>query len=109
MKLNLKFIFTLMVSVAAGLLIEWIDSRPNWDDTGITATLLFVVAAAIGYYYKKYPLVWGLAVGMWVPLLGTIRSNDYLMLIVLVFGLTGSFSGYIIRKIVTPQKSKKKK
>ena len=38
-------------ALAAGLAIAWVDSRPTWDDTGISAAALFVasgVAAALG-------------------------------------------------------------
>jgi hypothetical protein len=38
-------------ALAAGLGIAWMDSRPTWDDTGISAAALFVasgVAAALG-------------------------------------------------------------
>jgi hypothetical protein len=29
------------ISIAFGLLIAYVDSRPNWDDTGITAVAIF--------------------------------------------------------------------
>jgi hypothetical protein len=38
-------------ALAAGLAIAWMDSRPTWDDTGITAAALFVasgLAALLG-------------------------------------------------------------
>jgi hypothetical protein len=38
-------------ALAVGLAIAWVDSRPTWDDTGISAAALFVasgLAAALG-------------------------------------------------------------
>lgn len=29
-------------AMAAGSAIAWVDSRPNWDDTGVTAALLLI-------------------------------------------------------------------
>ena len=34
------------VALGIGFAIAWLDSRPTWDDTGITAVLLFVTSAA---------------------------------------------------------------
>ncbi len=35
----------LAAAVAVGLLIAWVDSRPNWDDTGI---LVGAILLALG-------------------------------------------------------------
>ena len=32
----------LPIAIGLGLLIAYVDSRPNWDDTGLTALALFV-------------------------------------------------------------------
>ena len=32
--------------LCAGIAIAWVDTRPTWDDAGITAGSLFLVAAA---------------------------------------------------------------
>ena len=35
--------FLLMGAATLGMAIAWVDSRPNWDDTGITAGTLFLM------------------------------------------------------------------
>jgi hypothetical protein len=34
------------VGLLAGALVGYVDSRPTWDDTGITAGAVFLVSAA---------------------------------------------------------------
>ena len=33
----------LVIALAVGGVIAYFDSRPNWDDTGVTAAAMFVV------------------------------------------------------------------
>ncbi len=37
-----RFALLLVVALIAGSTIGWIDSRPDWDDTGITAAMVFI-------------------------------------------------------------------
>ena len=39
-----------LAAIALGLLIAWVDSAPTWDDTGITAGMIFLTAAVFGAY-----------------------------------------------------------
>ena len=39
------------LALAVGCAIAWVDTRPNWDDTGVTAGVLFLaggLSAALG-------------------------------------------------------------
>jgi hypothetical protein len=99
MKRNLKFGITLAIAILSGLLIAWIDSRPGWDDSGITATLLVLASGLISYFYKSKPIVWGLAVSCWIPILGIVKSNDFTLLLILIFGFPGAFGGFFIHKL----------
>src|SRR5579871_6862609 len=38
----------LLGAIALGLAIAWVDSRPRWDDTGITVGVLFITSAILG-------------------------------------------------------------
>ncbi len=60
----------LAIALAVGGLIGYIDSRPNWDDTGVTAAAIFVVCGTLGAAGPSRPWLWALAVGMWIPVLG---------------------------------------
>lgn len=108
MKPTLKFTVTLIIAILCGLIIAWIDSRPNWDDAGIIATLIVIIAGLISYFYKTKPIVWGLAVSCWIPVFGIIKSSDYSLLIIIIFGIIGAFLGFFISKLTSPTKKKKR-
>ena len=107
--MNIKFMLTFFVSILLGLVIYRIDSQPNWDDTGITAALIVLTSGLISYFYKSKPWLWGLIISLWIPLFGIMKSGDFMMLFILLFGLIGSFGGYFIYKLMVPAKTKKKK
>lgn len=80
------------LAIVTGLAIAWVDSRPVWDDAGITAGLLVLAAAGFGALRPSKPWLWGLAVGVWVPLLeiGHVGPGS---LLALAAALSGAFLG----------------
>jgi len=48
-----KFWFIIILSLAVGLTIGWIDSRPNWNDTGVTVGLIFLSSFLLGLLADK--------------------------------------------------------
>lgn len=81
----------------AGLCIAYIDSRPNWDDTGITAGLLFLSAGLFTLLGFRRPWLMGLAVGIWLPAYYIFRSHDWMMLVVLLIPLAAAYLGWGVR------------
>ncbi len=57
-----------IVAVGFGLAVAWMDSRPGFDATGITAGLLLIAGAVAAFVSRRRPWLWALAAGMWVPL-----------------------------------------
>ena len=100
MKTNYKFIGLLVLAIALGIIISWIDSRPNWDDTGITAAMIVLVSGIISMIYPSRPLVWGMAVSAWIPINGIIKTGNISLLFILLFGLGGAFIGSFIHKLI---------
>ena len=94
------FLVLLAVAVAAGILIASIDSRPNWDDTGITAGIIFAVAAMFGTAVRRRAWIWGLAVGVWIPLLGIALRGDATTLLALAAGMAGAYAGAGVRLLL---------
>jgi hypothetical protein len=93
------FIAALML----GLVIAYIDSRPHWDDAGITAGLMFLSSAIFSTLAPRHPWVWALAIGSWLPLLTIVRSHSAgsaLMSIVLLFPLAGAYAGLAVRRML---------
>jgi hypothetical protein len=92
------------LALAAGALIAWIDARPGWDDTGVTAGLLFVAAAACGCAWPRQAWLWALAVGAWIPLHAVVRHRSLTMLLVLLIPLGGAYLGVAARRALSPPK-----
>ena len=64
-----------IVALVAGIAIAFLDSRPGWDDTGITAVCLAVAAAFAAAIAGRRPWLWAIASGIWVPLV-EVRSLE---------------------------------
>lgn len=87
-----------IVAVAAGLLIASIDSLPHWDDTGMTVFALLLTGGILGLLVNQRPWLFGLAVGLPLPLHAILVSGDFKMLIVALFPLAGVYAGWAIRR-----------
>ena len=81
----------------AGLFMTYVDSRPHWDDTGITAGVLFLSAGLLTLLGFRRPWLMGLAVGIWLPAYYIFRSHDLMMLVVLLIPLAGAYLGWGLR------------
>jgi hypothetical protein len=94
--------YQMICAVALGLAIAWVDSRPHWDDAGITAGMLFLVCALLGAIDPRRAWQWALAVGLWIPLYGLLSRHDPRMVLVLVPPFLGAYLGAGIRSFVFP-------
>ena len=92
----------LPTAMGLGLLIAYMDSRPNWDDTGITALALFVCGAVYGALGPRRYCLWGLVIGMWIPLAGILTAGNFGSLLALVFSFVGACTGMAGRKTFSP-------
>ena len=97
---DIKFWITAILSTLAGMIIAWIDSQPGWDDTGITAGMLFIASALAGFFYPRKAWLWAILCGIWIPVVAIQRRGDLIMFIVLIITFGGAYSGYLIRKII---------
>lgn len=95
-----RFREALLVPLAcgAGLAIGYLNSRPGWDATGITAGLLILAAGVITALAGRRPWLWPILVGIWTPLLemgggGAAAASS---LAALAFAALGGLTGYAI-------------
>jgi hypothetical protein len=100
----INFWITAILSTLAGMAIAIIDSQPGWDDSGITAGMLFIASAIAGFVSPKRFWLWALLIGIWLPVAAISRNGDVTMLIVLIFSFGGSVSGFLISRIVRREK-----
>jgi hypothetical protein len=94
------FYALLAAAAAAGILIARIDSKPTWDDAGITAGIIFTTSAMLGTAMPRRAWIWGLAVGGWIPLFGIVGRGDPATLLALAAGMAGAYAGAGIRKLL---------
>jgi hypothetical protein len=92
----------LPIALGFGLLICYVDSRPNWDDTGLTAMALLAAGGLCGVLGPNRPWLWALAVGSWIPLYGIASTRNYGSLLAMAFAFAGAYSGSALRKIFRP-------
>lgn len=90
------------VALVVGAVVTYVDSRPTWDDTGVTVTALFLAAGALGFLGPRRPWLWALALGVWIPLLAVVRTRNYAAMLALVVALAGAYAGAAVRKCSSP-------
>lgn len=83
-------------AIAIGVAIGWLDSRPNWDDTGISAGVLFLGALAISWWVPRHAWRWALAVGAFIPLIEVTRDHNTGSLGALAFAAVGATVGSLV-------------
>jgi nicotinamide riboside transporter PnuC len=94
-----KFWVLCIVSMSVGLLTAWMDSRPNWDDTGITVAFILGTTMILGFSMPRFAWLWAILDGIWIPINNLIFHQQYTTLIVLMIAFMGSYSGVFIRKM----------
>ncbi|HET6327891.1 MAG TPA: hypothetical protein VFG04_24625 [Planctomycetaceae bacterium] len=95
----------LPLAVCFGLLIAYVDSRPNWDDTGITALAIVFICGVLGAIGPERPWLWTLAVGAWIPIYEIPSSRNFGSLLALVMAFVGAYAGMGARKLLGGLKS----
>jgi hypothetical protein len=93
----------LLIALAGGIAIAYIDSRPGWDDTGITAMSMLLLAGLVTLTSSLPPWLVAVCVGVWIPghalaLSPTVRTLP--MLAVLLFPLVGAYAGSLGRRLL---------
>jgi hypothetical protein len=96
---NRLFWMLLCVAVCFGAAITWIDTRPTWDDTGITAAMILVATATLGFAGPSRAWVFALAVSLWIPIFGLLHGN-HATLIALAVGFLGAYAGAAARRLI---------
>lgn len=75
--------------------IAWVDTRPYWDDTGVTAGAL-MIAGALGSLTGIPPWLVALFVG--APLLIAELPGSAAVLLAIPFTLAGAYAGAFVRR-----------
>ena len=82
--------------VTMGGVIAWFDTRPGWDDTGVTAGALLLLAGAAALSGVRWWLAAGLAV---LPLLmAEVGSAGWGLVAAPLFSAAGALGGALVRR-----------
>lgn len=93
----------LVASLLIGAAISWMDNRPHWDDTGVTAFALLLSGGAMGLLVPRRPWLWAISIWIWLPAwnivtAGAVRPGMIAWVIVLAFPMTGALLGALVRR-----------
>ncbi len=99
MKHPVRFVVSLLIALAIGLSLAWVDSRPGWDDTAVLVGAILVTTAVFGALQPRRAWIWALAIGGWIPLVGIALNQNYGSLLALGIALIGAYGGALIRRV----------
>jgi hypothetical protein len=88
----------LAVAALSGLFITYVDSRPTWDDTGITAGVILLLCGLIALIGFQRPWLLALVVGAWIPLYGILVTHNYASFLALIIAFAGAYAGWGVRR-----------
>jgi hypothetical protein len=89
------------IAIGIGLLAAYVDNQPNWDDTAVMALGILVAAGLLSLIEPRYPWLWALAVGIWIPLFGIALARNFGSLLAMAFALAGAYAGMAFRKVIS--------
>jgi hypothetical protein len=91
-------------AIALGVAIAWVDSRPHWDDTGITAGSLLLSAGLLGLIGPRRPWLWALGIGLWVPLYLFVQKPTIGSAlggcVIVAIPMAGAYAGMAVRRAI---------
>lgn len=89
----------LAIALLVGALVTWVDTRPGWDDTGVTVGAIFLTTLVLGAMGPSRPWLWALAVGAWIPLVEVPRDHNWGAAAAILIALIGAYAGSLARKV----------
>jgi hypothetical protein len=91
-----------LTGLTVGILLGYIDSRPGWDDTGVTAVAVLATSLVLGALSPQRPWATALLVGAWIPLFGILTRANYGSLLALALAFAGAYAGVFLRRAIVP-------
>lgn len=85
------------IATLSGLFFAYVDSRPTWDDTGITAGAILLACGLIALIGYQHPWLLALAVGIWIPLYGLIVTHNSGSILAQIIAFFGAYTGWAVR------------
>lgn len=89
----------LPLALALGLLMAYVDSRPTWDDTGVSALAVLLTCGLLGLIEPTQPYLWATAIGWWFPALSILLHGNYGAFMALGVAFLGAYGGHVVRRL----------
>ncbi len=86
------------LAILLGLMITLVDDSPGWDDTGVSAAMVFTCAGLLSVLHPARPWLWALSVGVWIPVVGVAFHQNYEATFALVVAFVGAYSGAVVSR-----------
>jgi hypothetical protein len=86
----------LLLAAGIGTAIGYVDSRPTWDDTGITVGVIVLTAATLAAVRPRSAWLVGFCVGLPVVLFNLAAHGGVASVAALAIGLVGAGLGRIV-------------
>ena len=91
---------TPILGAIAGVGIAYVDTRPTWDDAGVTAGAVFLVALILGAARPRTFWITGLAVGIPVWAMNAVLFSHYGAVLAVLVSLVGAGSGAVLGRMI---------
>src|SRR5437763_402953 len=88
-----------LAALAGGAGIAYVDSRPGWDDTGVSAAAILALSGLLGMVSPDRPWLWAVLVGAWVPVVG-LAAGNLGSLLALAIAFAGAYLGATVGGLV---------
>jgi hypothetical protein len=103
---TLRQFLLLIAALVFGLLIGWLDTRPQWDDTGITVVAVLLVSLLLGAATPSRPWFHGLVFGVTLAMIELGAGSIPGTVVTLLLALAGSLLGGVVRRaLIRPNRS----
>jgi hypothetical protein len=86
-----QFYLVLVLSIAFGSIIAWIDTRPNWDDPGVTVGLILIATMICGGLSPSLAWLWALLIGGIVVESNILIHDNCQSVVALFVAFVGSY------------------
>ena len=86
----------LAISLVAGIAIGWMDSRPGWDDTGITVLSLLIASGVSAALAGRAPWLFAITTGIWVGVFELSGLAGGGPIAALAFSAVGATIGWLV-------------
>ena len=89
-----------VIGLLLGAGIGYVDSRPTWDDTGITVGAVVLCAFVAAAISPRWAWLLGLAVGLPVLAFNVVLRGNYASAAAVGVGVVGAGIGYAAGKLL---------